>query len=79
MYRYLDRLRENAIYCDTVSVIYIQPRDEPALIETVDILGNMTSELCPSEFISEIGSGGHNSYMYRVMTGGSGEKTSGGG
>ena len=23
LYRYLDRLRENAIYCDTDSVIYI--------------------------------------------------------
>jgi len=33
-YRYLGRLRENAMYCDTDSVIYIQPRGEPPLIET---------------------------------------------
>jgi len=39
MYRYLDRPRENAIYCDTDSVIYIQPRDKTALIETGDKLG----------------------------------------
>jgi len=26
-YRYLDRLRENAIFCDTDSVLYIQRRD----------------------------------------------------
>ena len=40
LYRYLDRLRENAIYCDTDSVIYLQPRDETALIETGDKLGH---------------------------------------
>jgi len=34
LFRYLDRLGERAIYCDTDSVIYIQPRDEPGLIET---------------------------------------------
>jgi len=75
LYRYLDRLRENAIYCYTDSVIYIQPRDEPALIETGDKFGDMTSELLPSEFISEFGSGGPKNYAYRVMTDGTGEKT----
>ena len=69
LYRFLDRLRENAIYCDTDSVIYVQPRDEPALIETGDKLGDMTSELRPSEFISEFVSGGPKNYAYRVMTG----------
>jgi len=29
LYRYLDRLRQNAICCDTDSVIYIQPRENP--------------------------------------------------
>jgi arginine repressor len=28
LYRHLDRLQEKAIYCDTDSVIFIQPRDE---------------------------------------------------
>jgi len=74
LYRYLDRLRENAIYCDTDSVIYVQPRDEPALIETGDKLGDMTSELRPSEFISEFVSGGPKNYAYRVMTGGTEEE-----
>jgi len=72
LYRFLDRLRENAIYCDTDSVIYVQPRDEPALIETGDKLGDITSELRPSEFISEFVSGGPKNYAYRVMTGGTG-------
>ena len=43
LYRYLDRLGERAIYCDTDSVIYIQPRDEPGLIETGEKFGDMTS------------------------------------
>ena len=33
VYRYLDRLGERAIYCDTDSVIYIQPKNEPNLIQ----------------------------------------------
>jgi len=47
LYRYLDRLREKAIYCDTDSIIYIQPSDEPGLIETGDKLADKTSELRP--------------------------------
>ena len=62
LYRHLDSLRENAIYCDTDSLIYFQPRDEPALIETRDKLGDMTSELPPSEFIFEFVSGGPKKY-----------------
>jgi len=34
LYRYLDRLGERAIYCDTDSVIYIQPKDLPNLVQT---------------------------------------------
>jgi hypothetical protein len=43
LYSYLDRLQDKALYCDTDSVIYIQPRDEPALVETGDNLRDMTS------------------------------------
>jgi len=39
LYSYSDRQLENAIYRDTDSVICVQPRDEPALIETGDKLG----------------------------------------
>jgi len=53
LYRYLDRLGERAIYCDTDSVIYIQPKDEPNLIETGDKLGDMTSELRSTDYVSE--------------------------
>jgi len=76
LYRYLDRMRENDIYCDKDSVIYIQPRDDPALIETCDKLEDMTTELRPSEFISVFSIDGPKNYTYRAMTGRTGEKNS---
>jgi len=60
------------------SVIYIQPRDGHELIETGDKLGDMTSELRPSETISEFVSGGPKNYAYRALdtvTGDDREKT----
>jgi hypothetical protein len=47
LYGYLDRLQDKAIYCDTDSVLYIQPNDAPVLVETGENLGEMTSELKP--------------------------------
>jgi hypothetical protein len=44
-YIFLDLLQENAIYCDTDSVVFIQPRREPWPIITGDKLGHMQSEL----------------------------------
>jgi len=49
-------------------VIYIQPKDEPSLIETGDKLGDMSSELRPSESISEFVSGGPKNYAYKIVT-----------
>ena len=67
LYRYLHRLGENGTYCDTDSVICIQPRDRPPLIETWDKLGDMTSELRPSGSISEFTRGGPKNYAHRVV------------
>ena len=75
LYRFLDRLGERAIYCDTDSFIYIQPRDETCLIETGDKLGEMTSELRTTEYTSEFVSGGPKNYAYRVIDTGTGEST----
>jgi len=58
LYSYLDRLGERALYCDTDSVLFVQPIDEPALVETGDNLGSMTSEMSPFELIEEFASGG---------------------
>jgi hypothetical protein len=67
LYKYLDRLQENAIYCDTDSVFLIQNESEPPLVETGDNLGDMTNELKPGENISEFVSGGPKNYAYRVV------------
>ena len=34
LYSYLDKLQERMIYCDTVSFLFVQPRDEQPLVET---------------------------------------------
>jgi len=52
LYCYLDKLQERALYTDTDSVVFIQPRDGDALVEIGDCLGAMTSELKPNEIIS---------------------------
>ena len=67
LYRYLDRLGQRAIYCDTDSVVYIQPKDEPNLIETGGKLSDMTSELRPTEYVSEFVSSGPKNYAYTVI------------
>jgi len=67
LYRHLDRLHEKAIYCDTDSFIFIQPRDERRLVATGDNLGDMTSELKPYEIIFEFVSAGPKNYKYTIL------------
>ena len=74
LYSYLDRLGERALYCDTDSVLFVQPIDEPALVETGDNLGAMTSELRPFEFIEEFVSGGPKNYAYKIVDTTTGER-----
>jgi len=67
LYSYLDRLQEWALYYDTDSIMFVQPRDEPALVETGDHLGAMTSELRHSEFIEEFVNAGPKNYAYKIV------------
>ena len=60
-------MQERAIYCDTDSVIFVQPSDESSLVETGDNLGAMTSELKPSEIKEEFVSGAPKNYAYKVV------------
>jgi hypothetical protein len=73
LYSYLARLKKMALYCDTDSVIYILPDDQPALIERGDCLGAMTSELKEVFHIKEFVSGGPNNYAYRTINPATGE------
>jgi hypothetical protein len=68
LYSFLDRLKENAIHCETDSVIFIQASGEPWPIATRDKLGDMQSEHKPSEFIVEFASGSQKNYAYRLIT-----------
>ena len=67
LYGCLDRLQELALYCDTDSVVFIQPNDDPALIEIGDCLGDMTFGLKHNEIISEFVSGGPKNYAYKTF------------
>jgi hypothetical protein len=58
----------------TDSFIFIQPSGEPWPIATGDKLGDMQSELIPSDFIVQFASGGPKYYAYRLITN-EGEKT----
>jgi hypothetical protein len=49
LYGYLDRLGDRALYCDTDSVTYVQPKDKQPLVPTGDGLGAMTYELAKNE------------------------------
>ena len=55
------------MFCDTDSVIYIQPRGEISLIERGDKLRDMPSNLRPSETISKFACRGPKNYAYRVV------------
>ena len=68
LYSFLDRLKENAIYCDTDFVLFIQPSAETCPIVTGDKLEDMQPILKHSEYIIEFRSGGPKIYAYRVIT-----------
>ena len=67
LYGYLDRLQMRMLYCDTDSVIYIQPIAEIPLVKTGDCPGAITSELKPGFHIEEFVSGGPKNYAYRIV------------
>ena len=54
--------------------MFVQPIDEPALVETGDNLEAMTSELKPSQFIDENVSGGQKYYVYKIVDSTTGER-----
>jgi hypothetical protein len=67
LYGYLDRLGKRALYCDTDSIIFVQPKNEHALVETGDRLGAMTSELAPDEHIIEFVCAGPKNYAFKTV------------
>jgi hypothetical protein len=64
LYGYPDRLQERALFCDTESVMYVQPDEIPRLVETADCQGAMTSELKQEHYMEEFISGDPKTYAY---------------
>jgi len=54
--------------------MFVQPRDEPALVETWNNLWAMTSELKTSQFIEEYVSVGPKNYAYKIVDSATGER-----
>ena len=67
LYSFLEKLGTRALFCDTDSVIYFASTTETSPIDCGDRPGDMTNELCPSEYIGELVSGGLKSYAYNVV------------
>ena len=74
LYGYLDKLKVHALYCDTDSVIFVQPRGDAALVQTCDCLGAMTSELKPGEFICDFVCGCPKNSAYKLINSVTGEE-----
>ncbi|KAK3925255.1 putative DNA polymerase [Frankliniella fusca] len=73
LYKYLDIVRERALYHDTDSVAYISRPGEPDL-PTGSHLGDLTDQVeedyGPGSFITEFVAGGPKNYSYLVAKGG---------
>nr|XP_022305881.1 uncharacterized protein LOC111112600 [Crassostrea virginica] len=68
LYEVLQMLGERVLYFDTDSVIFVS-RSGDVEPETGSFLGQLTSELEPSEYITEFVSGGPKNYAYRTSRG----------
>jgi len=66
LYTYYHTLQKRALYTDTDSVLYIQPRDGAAMVKTGDCLVDMMSEIKSCEYIYEFVSGGPKNYAYQT-------------
>ena len=53
LYSYLETLNIKALYCDTDSVFYVQPKSDFPLMDCGDNLGAMVNELRQDEHIEE--------------------------
>ncbi|XP_026288119.2 uncharacterized protein LOC113213310 [Frankliniella occidentalis] len=73
LYRYLDIVRERALYCDTDSVAYISRPGEPDLplgTHLGDLTDQVEEDYGPGSFITEFAAGGPKNYAYKVAVGG---------
>lgn len=69
LYAALELLQDQVLYCDTDSVIFVQPQDRPCPLYEGTCLGEWTNELEPGDYIVEFMSTGPKSYAYRTANG----------
>ena len=67
LYKYLDKLKEQVLYFDTDSIIYLWKRGLPE-VETGPFLGQMKDEI-EGVSIQEFVTGGPKNYTYRLQNG----------
>ncbi|OXU31805.1 hypothetical protein TSAR_005818 [Trichomalopsis sarcophagae] len=70
LYKYLEKLGERVLYCDTDSVFYVQPTNKEEIIKTGKFLGEMINELNrygKGSYIREFVSSGPKFYSYIVV------------
>jgi len=70
LYKYLSKLGESLLYCDTDSVIVIQKDNDPQKVKTGDYLGDLTDELeeyGSCSFVDKFVSGGPKNYAFSVF------------
>ncbi len=69
LYEALEAYGSRALYCDTDSVIAVQPMDQPRPVHLGSYLGDLQSELDDDEWIVEFVATAPKSYAYRTNKG----------
>jgi DNA polymerase type B, organellar and viral len=65
LYEAAEVCNEHLLYMDTDSLIFVQPMDQPPLLQCGPLLGDLSNELAADEYITEFVSTGPKSYAYR--------------
>ncbi len=63
---------DDVLYCDTDSIMFIQKKNSPCVLETGDFLGDLTDELPPNVIVTEYYCAGPKFYLLKgvnVVTG----------
>ncbi|XP_052131334.1 uncharacterized protein LOC127751597 [Frankliniella occidentalis] len=73
LYKYLDEVKDRALYHDTDSVAYISRPDQPELrlgTHLGDLTDQIEEDYGPNSYITEFVAGGPKNYAYKVAVGG---------
>ena len=77
LFSILEKTWEQTLYFDTDSVIFVQNKDQEDILQTGDLLGELTDELPSNAYIKTFLSTGPKSYSYKLTNGESISKVKG--